>query len=650
MRNIFLVITCIVFYSCSHYSSDIEAVLKQSGRNRGELEKVLKHYSCNPADSLKYKAAVFLIENLTGHYSYKDTSYYHRFYDGIDSLAQVYKHLDTSKKDSMYIHYLEMYCQGPQTIVSDTKIISSFFLIDNIDRSFKVWKESAWAEHVDFNHFCEYILPYKIEECQDLDNWREYFEFFCDGNLRTHQYCDLYRNSAFEACKTVNKALNNRVEVRLYSDYGNVVKRMKSIPNILFGSCEDYNILAASVMRAKGIPCVIDFTPQWPFRSMGHSWCVLLKNTGAHAIFEGVAGEPGLPHKDDHKMAKVFRNTYAVNKEIEEIQKTEKYIPDLLYQKCMIDVSDEYMNTSDIQIDINSSKNKYAYLSVFDNQNWIPIHWGKITGKKVTFKKMGRDILYLPVLYNKNGIVPFADPFIFTVKEEIVWIRPDTVNKRSLTLSRKYPVFPAVYELCGRVVGGVIEASNNADFKNADTLHVITEYGLEAREIRLDSIEKSYRFWRYLSPKDGFCNMAEIYFFEKDSIHSTTGKILGTEGSYQSGGKYTKTAVFDRDILTYFDAPVGDAAWVGMDFGRPVRIKRIVYAPRGDGNYIEMGDEYELLYWINNQWKSLGRKKADGVTLYYENCPNNALFLLHDLTKGKEERIFTYENGQQVWW
>jgi hypothetical protein len=43
-------------------------------------------------------------------------------------------------------------------------------------------------------------------------------------------------------------------------------------------------------------------------------------------------------------------------------------------------------------------------------------------------------------------------------------------------------------------------------------------------------------------------------------------------------------------------------------------------------------------------------KKTDNVMLDYDNCPTNALFLLHDLTKGREERIFTYENGEQVWW
>ena len=36
--------------------------------------------------------------------------------------------------------------------------------------------------------------------------------------------------------------------------------------------------------------------------------------------------------------------------------------------------------------------------------------------------------------------------------------------------------------------------------------------------------------------------------------------------------------------------------------------------------------------------------------LYVDNVPTNALLLLRNHTKGKEERIFTYENGEQVWW
>lgn len=70
----FWVILFIALLAChSHLpppSSLLEQALEKSGDNRSELEKVLMHYSQKDADSLKLRAAVFLIENMPGHYSY----------------------------------------------------------------------------------------------------------------------------------------------------------------------------------------------------------------------------------------------------------------------------------------------------------------------------------------------------------------------------------------------------------------------------------------------------------------------------------------------------------------------------------------------------------------------------------------------------
>jgi hypothetical protein len=111
-----------------------------------------------------------------------------------------------------------------------------------------------------------------------------------------------------------------------------------------------------------------------------------------------------------------------------------------------------------------------------------------------------------------------------------------------------------------------------------------------------------------------------------------------------------KTHVFDGDPLTFFRYPDPSNSWVGLDFGKPVNIDRILYIPHTDGNIVTYGDEYELKYWDKNGWKSLGRKVADNVYVTFDNCPVGALFLLHDCTRGIEERIFTYENDIQIWW
>lgn len=42
----------------------LEVALQAAGGNKKELQKVLHYYKKNPIDSLKYKAACFLIENM----------------------------------------------------------------------------------------------------------------------------------------------------------------------------------------------------------------------------------------------------------------------------------------------------------------------------------------------------------------------------------------------------------------------------------------------------------------------------------------------------------------------------------------------------------------------------------------------------------
>ena len=66
-------------------------------------------------------------------------------------------------------------------------------------------------------------------------------------------------------------------------------------------------------------------------------------------------------------------------------------------------------------------------------------------------------------------------------------------------------------------------------------------------------------------------------------------------------------------------------------------------------NAIQVGDCYELLYW-DGEWVSLGAKGATTTCLDYNNVPKNALLWLRDRTTGREERIFTYKNGRQMWW
>jgi hypothetical protein len=65
--------------------------------------------------------------------------------------------------------------------------------------------------------------------------------------------------------------------------------------------------------------------------------------------------------------------------------------------------------------------------------------------------------------------------------------------------------------------------------------------------------------------------------------------------------------------------------------------------------FLELGREYELFYWLN-EWKSLGKKVADEKPLLYDRVPEGFLYWLVATGSNKDERIFSINNGKQVWW
>lgn len=71
-------------WSCSTKISPLEHALFQTKENRGEFEKVLHHYSQSPHDSLKLKAAVFLIENMPQHFYYRHNVEYFPIMDSLN--------------------------------------------------------------------------------------------------------------------------------------------------------------------------------------------------------------------------------------------------------------------------------------------------------------------------------------------------------------------------------------------------------------------------------------------------------------------------------------------------------------------------------------------------------------------------------------
>lgn len=642
-----LLLYILFLVSCQSPLEHLEQALVIAGNNRPELEKVLHHYQQNESDSLKLKAAIFLIENMPGHQSLGGP-YIDNYYKDMDSILSNHSIPDRLK----LVQATSLKYDSLLTIEEDIKVINADYLISNIDSAFHVWQEKSWAKHVEFSDFCEYILPYKATEYQPMENWREKFYGKFEDFTRITRHCPRYQYSSYLVCGSVNMSLRN-LGIQLGAlNLSTPLLHPSLLVKLPVGSCTEYALIGVSVMRSKGIPVAFDFTPQWPFQAQGHSWNVVLANNGKNVVFTGAESDPGTPHKAEDKMAKVFRKTYAINRELQRLNKEEKYVPSTFQSYFIKDVTSEYMKTYDVEVRVLPALKQncqYAYLAVFDNKEWVPIHWAKIKKGKAIFKNMGKEVVYMPVYYTKEGIKPMSHPFLLDHKGKVQLLNADTTHTQTICLNRKYPTSMAAFFAGERMIGGKLQVSNYEDFRDSLTLHQIPDWCSSGRFTNIP--DSAWRYWRYLSPEVGLCNISELVFFEKDSIQPIKGKIIGTEGSCYCDPSHLKETVFDGDPLTFFDAPTWGGSWVGMDFGEKVKLGKIIYIPRTDGNMIQLEDTYKLYWWNINGWQQLGNDKvAKDIVLEYTKAPSNALFWLRDISRGKEERIFTYQDGKQVFW
>ena len=226
-------------------------------------------------------------------------------------------------------------------------------------------------------------------------------------------------------------------------------------------------------------------------------------------------------------------------------------------------------------------------------------------------------------------------------------LKPDTVRKQKMILTRKCKPSLLMQGFAESMIGGRFEGSDTPDFKHPETLFTIKEAPYSLTEVDIN-VMSSYRYVRYTSVHSGIF-AAEIQFWGTDR----EGKAVMLEGTpivhlgSDSIPNSEPENAFDNNIRTNFNAP--SHSWVGLDLKSPQSITKVKYLPRNNFNVIEVGNKYELMYY-NDRWVSLGIQTATNQYLEYDNAPTQALFLLRNLTQGKEERIFTYENGKQVWW
>lgn len=404
----------------------LEYALQLAGNNRIEFEKVLSYYK---NDSLKYRAAVFLIENMPDYASEEWGTFRQGEKDTAFSL-KTFKNRSKAIRvmDSLHISFSLI------AIKPDKHEIKSAFLINNIDKAFGLWNQ-PWARHLTFNDFCEYLLPYRVGR-EKLEDFRAYIGSLYHSLSLEARKC----SSALDAACIVNSRLLK--DIRWSSQMALYPGRFNSseMDQVKIGDCNQLSDYGLMVYRSFGFPIANDFVTSWGDTNGGHSWTVL-ELDNIEVPFVACDVQPG-EFSFWFRPSKIWRRTFAIQKsELVQHKSDRQSIPLELDNQHALDVTDKYFKTIDIDINLTNAVpagDNCAFLCVYNSDKWIPVDWGKISNsqKKMRLENINDSLLYCAMYYHEKELKPASRPFFISGNSIVQYFITD---KKEL-FNFKYPI------------------------------------------------------------------------------------------------------------------------------------------------------------------------------------------------------------------
>ncbi len=397
--------------------SKVESALEAAGDNRAELEAVIRHFEAT-GDTLMIHAAKYVIGNMEGH-SYVTYALIDSSGDTVSWDVQ-----DFSNYDSLLVAFDTLEQQHPglefhsEVAAKDLETVTSDFLITNIELAFDAWRTKPWAKDLPYESFLEGVLPYRGSS-EPLEPWRqEFLDRYKDLSEKMEDPTD-----PIEAATLINEDLKSwfGFDQRWY--YHPTDQGLSEMKESGYGRCEDMTNLTIYAMRANGIAVTSDYTPYWANSGNNHAWNAVILPDGTSIPFMGCEANPG-KYSLNRKAAKVYRKSYATQPENLVFVKGEDLkIPRWLRGKSYTDVTTSYGPTANITVELDSllpDSIPFAYICVFNDNEWKPIDWGEIRGRSVTFEDMAYEVVYLPALYLNKEIVPVGEAVMVDASGRVV--------------------------------------------------------------------------------------------------------------------------------------------------------------------------------------------------------------------------------------
>jgi len=632
MKKISLILTlAILSFSCNNQSDTIETTLKEAGENRNELEKVLDFYSEKPEDSLKYKAAHFLIEHMNLHSFYKPLPGFDSFFDSVAKLPNkrdVFN--EKTKKDLLNEEIARQESSNiylRPKLTKDCKYFTANFLIENIDLSYAAWNSIPADKRASFEDYLNYIVPYRSGN---------HFVEKGDRKALAQKYgwviTELKKGKPLPL---VVDSVKSHIKLELVPECRKLYPQPLSINQIAktrMVICEDGANYLVFVFRALGLVSAIDQINIWGNNTKGHAWIYVKYGKEEYSTDIITTKDKIKEEYRNESIPKVMREMYFT-------QNNKSLFPNLL------DVTEQYVQTATIKVpNIFEIKDGQPVLCVFGKENgWIPVYRGTTQNTDVTYNNIGRNVVFLPTsLYHE--LEPINYPFYIDSNNKLHYLQPQTSKKINAILTRKCalssPRFRRKINWIKNINGATIQGSNTADFKNAKTLYTIKNLkSTQPQQIKLSTKEK-YKFIR-LNAMDKSVFISKLMFM--DSFGTA---LNGEMFMYSMSDNSEKNIFVNRDPSKFVGGNHGFQ--VGLAFENPTAIGSVRFQVRNDGNHVNIGNQYELFYW-DRQWKTLGTQIAQDTVLHYK-TPANALLWLKNLTEGNEEHVFIINKNHRQYW
>ncbi len=410
-------IILILFFLVSCRNTPIQQAIKQAGENGRELQKVLDYYSKNKDDSLKFKSAVYLIENMQYHYGIEQTLYCEgQIADSVGWYKYGLSHIFVQDDEHMKMYGKAVDSLNIKIVKGDARwdieTVTADMLIENIDYAFLAW-EMPWCKHLGFDEFCEYILPYRCLT-EPLTYWRKYFyEKYAYIKDSLPANCN-----SLEACIYLQNILKKDVFWSgKYSRFYSGVLPPVMFENVKVAACENLACYTSLVMRAVGIPVLYDKVLYWRDLNIGHGYNWLVTNDSIKGRLFSVTDGPPEYSEKSNGTPKVFRQTYKIrdNTLWHMLLKGEDVAPGL-FSPYQVDVTHQYCLTDTLIVKPDESEisTKLYWLCMINKRKIVAVNYSFLQNNgKLCFPNTTLNIKYTLGVFKSGILEPVGNPFFF---------------------------------------------------------------------------------------------------------------------------------------------------------------------------------------------------------------------------------------------